>query len=431
MPRTLTLILSLLGIAGLLAGERALAEDASRSRDGSVPALESLHLEAWTPSNEFRRVRRLEDTPPTALGFNEQFIWGYLQARGVACSDCAGNSPPIPLMVAESYLDGLSQNGVRVAREIVPERYFADPSNHAAIGTIVKEYQRRRFTLVFTVGWPVEGRHGECFGFAGGGEGFDRAAYDYSSAAARLLLDLYTQPGIDRAWAESHILIEPWNEFDGMCGGSVGSPRKAARYQGVMQLVFDRAGVRNEILMPSVVNVFRVPALTAGRTGRYGKMNAYLADYYRSGGSGRPNVHLYFDPGWGDRPSELGKILEDQVAEIARSVPDAYGGQAIVGEIGVADQSDVAKCNAHAMTEDARASLYQQVAGSQAVKREVEIMLFWRLFSLEGMMKPLDNCDQFYGMTRRDWSHVESPAEALDTFTPSGRNLLRAAQGQR
>ncbi len=101
-----------------------------------------------------------------AVGFNEEFIWGYLQSQGVACSDCATNSPPVPLKVAESYLDTLSQNGVRVAREIVPERFVATPANDAAFETILNEYQRRKFTIVFTLAWPVAGAHGECYGFA-------------------------------------------------------------------------------------------------------------------------------------------------------------------------------------------------------------------------------------------------------------------------
>ena len=132
----------------------------------------------------------------------------------------------MPLKVAESYLDALSQNGVRVAREIVPERFVATPANDAAFETILKEYQRRKFTIVFTLAWPVAGAHGECYGFASDGEGFDHAAYDYSAAIARLLLELRGRPGVDRDWLERHVLIEPWNEFDGMCKGVVGSPER-------------------------------------------------------------------------------------------------------------------------------------------------------------------------------------------------------------
>ena len=198
-----------------------------------------------------------------------------------------------------------------------------------------------------------------------------------------------------------------------------------------MQLVFDQAGLKNEVTAPSVVNVFRVATLTAGKTGRFGKMNAYLTDYYAAGGSGRPNVHLYFDPHWAERPDTLGKILASQVDDLTRSIPDAYKRSALVGEFGVDERSDVAKCNAHAMDADSRATLYQQVVNNPTVKRDLQMILFWRLFSLKNLMKPADNCDQFFGMTTNDWPHAASPADALGTFTEAGQDLLKAAHSRR
>ena len=83
------------------------------------------------------------------------------------------------------------------------------------------------------------------------------------------------------------MLIDPWNEFDGICKAEIGSPAKAARYHGIMQVIFDRAGLRNEVLMPSIVNVYK-GSMSRVNCGRYDKMRVYMNDYYASGGSGRP-----------------------------------------------------------------------------------------------------------------------------------------------
>lgn len=426
----IALILGVVGLASLLVDDAAFSLDAPATRGGSVPSFESLGLATWQPVNDLRPVRRLEGTPPASVGFNEEFIWGYLQSQGVTCSDCSTNSPPVPLDVARSYLDLLSQNGVRTAREIVPERYLADASKYALFETILREYQQRNFTLILTLAWPVTGPQAECFGFDGDNAMFDRRAYEFSASIAGLLLHLQNRPNIDPKWLETRVLIEPWNEFDGLCGHHVGSPKKAARYQGIMQLVFDRSGIKNEVVMPSIVNVYKFDAPTAIK-GRYGKMSTYLADYYASGGSGRPNIHLYFDPRWANQPEALAKILGSEIAKVAQSLPDPYKGALMIGETGVTSLSDVSKCNAFAMRPSSKTSLYQAMVENPDFSRNAQMILFWRLFGLEHLTREPDNCDQFNGMTSNAWSRVENPEQALGTFTETGLDLLKAARPRR
>ena len=284
----------------------------SRASEQGVPSFNSLHLEKWSPRNDFRPVRDLRVKGATLIGFNEEFIWGYMQSSGVRCDDCATNSPPVSLEVARSYLDLLSEKGVRIAREIVPERYIAEPSNDSLVEAVLKEYQKHDLTLIVALAWPTTEPNNKCFGFEGSDRDFDRTAYDNSAAIARLLLSLGKRENLDRQWLATHILIEPWNEFDALCVKKrVGSPEKAARYQGILQLVFDRAGLKNEITTPSFVDAYSLGPFPA-TAGRYGNVNSYLDAYYRAGGSGRPTIHLYFDPHWEKQEGALAEVLEDE-----------------------------------------------------------------------------------------------------------------------
>ena len=395
----------------------------SEAGEGAVPAYGDLHLESWSPRNNFRPIRNLQTGGKASFGFNEEFIWGYLQSRGVGCTDCASNSPAIPLDVAKSYLDVLNRHDVQIAREIVPERFVADPANDRWIEEVLKEYEKRKFTVVLALAWPVAHSPGKCFGFARPDREFDHFAYNYSAAIARLILSLAERGSLERSWLQTQLLVEPWNEFDSVCDGAAGSPERAARYQGIMQLVFDRSGLGNEVLMPSVVSVFRFNATTAV-TGRFGRANAYLQAYYRAGGSGRPNVHLYPDVHWAKQPAEMSKILEDEIKRVNNMVPDAYRGSLLVGETAVHALSDVPQCNAHAMAGSARAELYGDLLDNPGINRGAGAVLFWRLFGLEGMTPNADNCDQFNGATSNAWRDVKSPPDALSTFNQTGIDLL-------
>src|SRR5271157_2871851 len=162
----------------------------SYAQQEPIPSFDSLHLESWSPRNDFRPFRQLGNNGSASFGFNEEFIWGYMQSKGVACSGCSTNSPAIPIAAIQSYLTVLAQHRVHSAREIVPERYMNDASHYALAATVFKEYQKRNFTLILSLAWPVYHAPGKCFGFAEADAVFDRAAYDYSAAVARLVLYL-------------------------------------------------------------------------------------------------------------------------------------------------------------------------------------------------------------------------------------------------
>ena len=418
-------VLSAIGLQSLSIGY-------SREAAGqSLSSYESLHLEKWTPKSSVRPVQNLAKNGGASFGFNEPLIWRYMQSKGIACADCPTNSlQPATLPVIQSYLDVLSKSGVRVAREIAPERYLSDPANYGLVETVIKEYQKRGFTLVLTVGWPTAHFMGKCLGFGGDDRMLDHAAYEYSSTIARLLIHLQSLPDLDRKWLESNVIIEPWNEFDSLCGVNVGSPEKAARYQGVMQLVFDGARLKNEVLMPSIVNVFQFEAPTAV-TGRYGKINSYLSAYYRAGGSGRPNIHLYYDPRWASQPGGLIGVLGTEIAQATQSTPAPYKGALMIGETGAAVQSGVAKCDVNAMKASSQDDLYRAMVKDGAINHGAQAVLFWRLFGLKGLTPEADNCDQFYGMTNDAWPHVENPAEALRSFNKTGADVLNAIEHRR
>lgn len=388
----------------------------------SIPSFETLNLQAWSPRNDFRPIADLGAGNGSAFGFNEGFIRGYLLAQGVKCDDCAGNAPPIALEVAESYLNLLKTHGVSVARDIVSERFLEDQTTYTLIKTVLKEYQSRDFTLVLVIGRPTARPMGRCDGFAGDNAAADRTAYVYSAAIAQLILYLRDQPDVDRHWLATRVLVEPWNEFDGICNGEVGSPEKSARYQGVMQTVFDRVGIENEVLMPSIVNVYN--HTDSDRKEKYGKNIAYIEEYYRIGGSGRPNVHFYYNPHRSDNIETLSTILVAEVAKIAQSAPEAYRGALLIGETGVSAPAAVAQCNNRSLEEDDRAALYRVFIDDLAGAKTARIVLFWRLLGLERLTKTPDDCDQFFGMTNNQWPFVRTEADARQTLKRTNFDLL-------
>jgi hypothetical protein len=394
------------------------------AQQSSIPAFEALHLDAWTPKNDFRSIRQLSNNGSASFGFNEEFIWGFMQSKGVTCSGCATNSPAIPLAVVQSYLTVLAQHGVRSAREIVPERYLSEASNYALAATVFKQYQKHNFILILGLSWPVEHAPGKCFGFAEDAT-FDRAAYDYSVGAARLILYLRGLRDLDRNWVETHVLIDPWNEFDAMCKGEIGSPQKAARYQGITQMIFDRIGLKNEVLMPSIVNAYKGRMNTPGG-GKYGTLHSYLRDYYAAGGSGRPNIHWYYDPRWGSSAETLNRVLEGEIQGLGNSVPPTYRRTFLIGETGISALSGVAKCNAHGLADASRKVLYVDMIKSAIFSHNAHMILFWRLLGLEGLTPEEDNCDQFYGITTKDWPSATTPAGALGTLSQTGSDMLNA-----
>ena len=62
--------------------------------------------------------------------------------------------------------------------------------------------------------------------------------------------------------------------------------------------------------------------------------------------------------------------------------------------------------------------------------RITQMFLFWRLFGLEGLIKWVDDCDQFYGVTSNAWPGVTTPAAALATFGQTGLGMLNAIKAK-
>jgi len=300
-----------------------------------------------------------------------------------------------------------------------------DPELYQRPRSTRRSYQKRNFTLIIALAWPTDGAPGKCFGFAEPDALFDHSAYDYSVAVARLLLYLRGLPDLDRNWVETHVLIDPWNEFDGICKGEVGSPQRAARYQGIMQMIFDRAGLKNEVLMPSIVNVYK-GRMNAQSGGKYGTLHSYFRDYYASGGSGRPNIHLYYDPRWGNTANALNRVLEHEIQALENSIPAAYKRSLLIGETGIKALSGVAKCDAHALPDALRNVLYVDMIKSSAFNQHTQMILFWRLLGLAGFTRDRDNCDQFNGVTSNAWPGVQNPSAALGTFSTTGLGMLSA-----
>lgn len=358
------------------------------------------------------------------FGFNEELISGYIQSSGAACLDCAGNSPPISLSVAHAWLHALASKGTTIMREIVPEKFVADPILTDRFETILKEYQDRHFTVIFTLAWPTSGNYGACYGFGGSEGEFNLAVHDYSEAVAGLFTRLRGRGVLSSKWLANHVLIEPWNEFDGLCNFVVGTPQKAARYHNAMEAAFRSAHLPNEVLPPSIVNSFNFTPPPTG-TYHFWKLVEYMKQYYTAGGTGRPNIHIYFDVNWSSDNAILTNLVENAVLNLNTIIPKQYQKRTIIGETGVVAQTGNAVCDKQALPESRRADLYQRLISSGSLRENTDTFLFWRLFDLQGTEGA--GCDQFDGVTDTRWSLVASARDALGSLTPTGNALLQAA----
>jgi hypothetical protein len=365
------------------------------------------------------------------IGFNELFIVGYGRSQGYQCplwndqsqgkiTQC-DNTVGLPLILIEKYLDILADRGIRVHRDVVPIKYFSDPSNLNNIIAVMLEYQKRQMKLIFVPGFPMTGptSHNGLMCVPTDDQRFSDVAYTIANYSANFFKSLRASGRLDSAWLTNNVMIESWNEFDGAADLKTnadgtefckldeflnGSPVKAAKLQAIMAYVFWKNDFKNEITAPSIVNVYKGPMSEQVRPGpknKFENMRIYMKDYYAAGGKGRPALHIYYGgqpPAPSTTATDLVIDLEQGLRTVLPSIPTQYRRHVEIGETGFPEASS--HCT-FGLNKTMRIEYYKDVFKSTYLKQNAEMLLFWRLAQIDPVPadgKPLGDCEATFGV---------------------------------
>lgn len=250
----------------------------------------------------------------TQFGFNTfNYILGAAQQAGFATPQLtyASNAVAYPMPVVTNNLSFLAGHGVHVAREIIPELALEDAAIFQAMLPVVQAYAANGFTLILALGRPASGEdlsNGQinCMITSQ----WPATATRWANALAAFITYLGAN-GVPTAWLASHLMIDPYNEFDSVlddhCAAGWGTPQRA------VQLSRALASLPATVLAPSLA------------TGNYGP---YLMAFYAAGGHGCPNIHIYYTA-----TEDKLAFTQQLLADTAATAPQC---KVVLGEFGVA-----------------------------------------------------------------------------------------------
>lgn len=409
-------------------------------------------------------------TPLTSFGFAESFIIGMARHNGWQCpkwwgtefSQC-NNQPPMSPYVAESYLAALAQKGVKVHKETISVAFLMDPSGPMHLARALELYQRYDFKVILELSFPIPGNPNGLACFPQDDQKFESFIYEkLANPMANAFKQVLYGPSSRRMnpyWFQNNVIVTPWGEFDNIgalnADGTdcikdekgepilfmTGSPRKAASMHAIFRYVFWLNHLGNEITTPSFVNAYGGELIPTPRDIKFDKARVYLANYYAAAAKlnsdgGRPNIHLYYgsDIQRSDSAVKLVGAYESGIQMIASSIPEQFRGRMIIAETGFADYVEK-YCEPHmggvpwAVRDDA----YSIFTASETVRKEVDLLTFWRLFNLHqnpSADKPHENCEAQFGVVHAgEWEegfkgdynqHFKEPG--LRVFTGIGLN---------
>ena len=324
---------------------------------------------------------------PTAfnVGFNETFLAGYAQIKGLTVPE--KNTPPITLATIQAYLASLAKNNVHAFRDVMDMSVMNDPSFNQSAVEVVKAYQAQNFNVIFTYGgvnpYAPAGSVYNCF-IPGDDAIWDQMSTKMANSVAQFFAFLKTQPSIDQNWVSSHVLVEPWNEFDSVgvmngtdCISGKGTPKHAAVLYNKYVAALAAKNVNVEVIAPSLAGVY-FGALSTSSQGMP-VFAGWLNDYYAQGGSGRPNVHIYYGGRGPLDGNSVSNWVASTFANLFVGVPAKYNANAILGETGATVLGDGGCSATDAMTDSEKGIAYSNLINDSRINTHASILSFWRL----------------------------------------------------
>ena len=206
------------------------------------------------------------------------------------------------------------------------------------------------------------------------------------------------------SWMQTHLFIEGWNEFDaaGMmsgstCVGNSGTATQAADLQNGIAYVLNQYGLQLQTLMPSMV------------TGN----EAFLTQYYAAGGTGLPNVHIYFSGK--NSVSSAVTWYEQAIERFQKALPANLANRIFITETGMPDIAG--GCVSGGILESDRQLLYSQLLGDSKITSATEGIIFWRLNDLPIGTVPGVPCESTFGAIDTSGAYVPSTLSIFNSIS--------------
>ncbi len=350
-------------------------------------------------------------------GINEPWITQFLLFSNVSCSDCPTNQQPRSIAEIRCRLSDLvSVQHVDTFREIVPFRLlqsakdFDDPANvrtRLLSQEVLALYADFNVSVVLAFDRPVPAWMGPTGSWCplppvNDTSGWATLKNNSAWAIARFVAWLAAPDGgaLDPSWLHTHLLLEPWNEFDAVADASCTTPSPAASAARAADLQGGVAyALRSSGLTEASLPVLVAPSVSGAQEG----WAPFVTAYYAAGGGGLPSIHWY-------GCSVAG--LEAEVAALASVLPLQYAGSLVVGETGCALASERCPVGPTAGSEAEREAFLVGLVHSSVLHAACRSVLFWRVLELADDSPPL-GCEAAYGVTAADDSDYGNAGAAF------------------
>ena len=343
------------------------------------------------------------------IGFNEEWVSGYLENIGEYCSDCPTNTLSEPYNTINNiiYNQAAAQH-VGSFREIIPEALIEkDKANgYANIIKILQLYSGYNLHLTLVLGLPLA--PGDSV------TGSDYLVMPDSNAAwttlkntlsysiGNLLNAMWNSPSISRTWMSTNLYVEGMNEFDALMdpNGSTAfsSPARAIDLTDGINYVINLYGISTYQTMPSIVGNY------SGYAPGVDARVQFVSDYYAQGGIGFPNVHIYAPT---NNPNttyvDVLNAVRAEVQAVTAAMPARLKGLLFLSETGHADVTPP-YCNADngtygdSIDPAQRAQEYEAIAADPVIVQDIAVLTFWRLMTLPPTQVPSAECESFFGV---------------------------------
>jgi hypothetical protein len=360
------------------------------------------------------------------IGFNEEWVSGYLQYLGENCPDCPTNSVSANLSSITSLLYDLATNQhVGAFREIIPLELLqnaAAKNSYTDVISVISIYSTYNLFLTISVGLPIPASvsvTGSNFNIMPtDANDWNTLSYFLSTDTAAFINALWNSPYISRQWMMSRLFVEPFNEFDGLLninGSTISSsPARAVALENDLAYFLYADGISTNMLMPSVVGNY------SGYSPGVDSRVQYISDYYALGGAGLPNVHIYapvISPA--TTYSEVVSAISAEVQSIANVIPSSMIGHVLLGETGNADATPPYCAPPNGTTygpsidPSQRANEYAAIAQDPTINTVVGQLNFWRLMEFSPQQtyspsNPVLGCEAYYGVVPYMGSYYNS-----------------------
>lgn len=367
------------------------------------------------------------------IGFSETFITSYMNSIGKYCTSpstqiCPDNFVKTTYSNIAYILNDLAGNQhVGAYREVIPLNllFNDDGSNNTSdVLKIIEVYSAYNVNLTITFAVPIPrymSVNGSQFAIMPTSDAdWNTLQNTLSNAIIYFIGAMSSDSNISHQWMASRLLLEGFNEFDGLTNLSgytdSSTAQRAAELQNEIQSMLNYYGLSVQTTTPSIGGSLL-------SNGGVRSIQQFLSDYYAYGGGGKPSVHLYI-PG-ASTAAQVVYYMDSVLTGlngnngILSVIPSNLKGQLIISE---SSSSTVTSgyCNASpnypALPSSQKALELSSIASDPIINSNVQTLLFWRLMQLDPTtLRANENlCEAFFGVATYNGTG----------YTPAGMNLF-------